>query len=81
LNAYCCVQPNFGICFDIDGVLARGSVAIPAAQRGFRKLLSDEGLTFKYPVAFVTNALNLNQDKANQLSAWFGVTVSSAGRM
>jgi HAD superfamily hydrolase (TIGR01456 family) len=69
-------QPNFGICFDIDGVLARGSVAIPAAQRGFRKLLSDEGLTFKYPVAFVTNALNLNQDKANQLSAWFGVTVA-----
>lgn len=68
-------QPNFGICFDIDGVLARGSVAIPAAQKGFQRLL-DENMQLKYPVAFVTNALNTNQDKANQLSAWFGVTIS-----
>jgi len=66
---------NFGICFDIDGVLARGSVAIPAAQAGFRKLVNEQN-KFIYPVAFVTNALNTNQDKANQLSAWFGVEIS-----
>lgn len=68
-------QPNFGICFDIDGVLARGSNPIPAAQAGFPKLIDDNG-KFKYPVAFVTNALNLNQDKADQISSWFGIPIS-----
>jgi HAD superfamily hydrolase (TIGR01456 family) len=68
-------QINFGICFDIDGVLARGTVAIPAAQAGFQKLMNEQK-KFKYPVAFVTNALNTNQDKANQLSSWFGIEIS-----
>jgi len=68
-------QPNFGICFDIDGVLARGTIPIPAAQEGIKMLLDAQG-TFKYPVAFVTNALFINQDKADQLSGWFGVPVS-----
>lgn len=68
-------QPNFGICFDIDGVLARGTVPIPAAQEGIKKLLDVQG-HFRYPVAFVTNALNINQDKADQLSEWFGVKIS-----
>jgi len=68
-------QFDFGVCFDIDGVLARGSVAIPAAQAGIKKLVNEQN-KFKYPVAFVTNALNTNQDKANQLSAWFGIEIS-----
>jgi len=68
-------QFNFGVCFDIDGVLARGSVAIPAAQTGIKKLVNDQN-KFIYPVAFVTNALNTSQDKANQLSAFFGIEIS-----
>lgn len=68
-------QVNFGICFDIDGVLARGSEVIPAAKSGFEKLVDAEG-KFKYPVAFVTNALNTSQDKANSISSWFGIPIS-----
>jgi len=70
------VQPTFGVCFDIDGVLARGSIPIVAAQEGLRKLMTEDGAHLKYPVAFVTNALNTNQDKADQLSSFFGVTIS-----
>lgn len=67
-------QPRFGICFDVDGVLARGTIGIPAAPRAIRKLV-DERNHFRIPVAFVTNSLNRNADRAEQLSGILGVRV------
>ena len=69
-------QPRFGICFDVDGVLARGTLAIPAAQKAFKYLLQDEKGDIQAPIVFVTNSLNRNQDKANQIASWFNVPVS-----
>ena len=70
-------QPRFGICFDVDGVLARGTLAIPAAQKAFKYLLQDEKGDVQAPIVFVTNSLNRNQDKANQIASWFNVPVST----
>jgi ribonucleotide monophosphatase NagD (HAD superfamily) len=49
-------------------------VPIPAAVKAFRKLVDERGHT-RLPVAFVTNSLNRNVDRANQLSAMLGVQV------
>jgi len=59
----------------VDGVLARGTTAIPAAVSGFQRLV-DEHRRPRIPVAFVTNSLNRNSDKAAQLSAMLGVQVT-----
>jgi len=67
-------KPKFGICFDIDGVLARGTEVLDAALKAFKKLVNSENQV-QVPVVFVTNALNRNIDKAMQLSSWLGVTV------
>jgi HAD superfamily hydrolase (TIGR01456 family) len=69
------VQPRFGICFDIDGCLARGTVPIPAAVKAFQKLVNDKG-QLQVPVVFVTNALNRNSDKAEQISNWLNIHIS-----
>jgi len=69
------MQPTFGICFDVDGVLARGTSAIPGAVAGFRRLVDDR-LQPRVPVAFVTNSLNRDADKAAHLSAMLGVQVT-----
>lgn len=69
------LQPSFGICFDVDGVLARGPVAIPEAPRAMRKLL-DEGGQLRVPISFVTNSLNRPIDRANQLSEILGIHVA-----
>lgn len=68
-------QPSFGICFDVDGVLARGTLPIPEATKTFPKLVNEEG-NFLLPVCFVTNSLNRTADRANQLSEFLGVKVS-----
>jgi HAD superfamily hydrolase (TIGR01456 family) len=68
-------QPTFGICFDCDGVLARGTLPIKAAQRAFKRLVDDNG-QFIVPIAFVTNSLNKNADKAKVIGEWFDVEVS-----
>ncbi|KAG7262619.1 hypothetical protein CRUP_017194 [Coryphaenoides rupestris] len=60
-------QPRFGLLFDIDGVLVRGRVPIPAAKHAFQKLVDSRG-QFVAPVVFVTNAGNcLRQKKADQI--------------
>jgi len=59
----------------VDGVLARGTDAIPAAVTGFKRLVDDRG-QFRVPVAFVTNSLSRNCDKAAHLSKILGVQVS-----
>ena len=66
------VQPRFGICFDVDGVLARGTLPLPQALNCFQKLVDDTG-ELNVPVTFVTNALNRNTDKANQIAGWMDV--------
>jgi len=68
------LQPSFGICFDVDGVIAHGTHAIPAAASAFKRLVDDKG-QFKVPVAFVTNSLNRRSDRAKQLTRMIGVTV------
>lgn len=69
-------QPRFGLLFDIDGVLVRGRMPIPAAKKSFEKLVDSQG-QFLVPVVFVTNAGNcLRQTKADQLSHILGVPVS-----
>jgi HAD superfamily hydrolase (TIGR01456 family) len=67
---------RFGISFDVDGVLARGTIPIPAGQRMIR-LLQDEKGDVKVPVTFVTNSLNRDADKAQQISSWLGVPISA----
>uniref|UniRef100_A0A670YD72 Haloacid dehalogenase-like hydrolase domain-containing 5 n=1 Tax=Pseudonaja textilis TaxID=8673 RepID=A0A670YD72_PSETE len=68
LDKITCIQPTFGILFDIDGVLVRGRTPIPAARKAFQKLLNSQGQLL-VPVVFVTNAGNcLCQKKADQLS-------------
>ncbi|KAK2185800.1 hypothetical protein NP493_222g02042 [Ridgeia piscesae] len=68
-------QPSFGICFDVDGVLARGTIAVPQAASSFQ-LLKDSDGNIRVPVTFLTNALNKDTDKAAQISKWLGVTIS-----
>ncbi|XP_060931143.1 haloacid dehalogenase-like hydrolase domain-containing 5 isoform X2 [Limanda limanda] len=69
-------KPNFGLLFDIDGVLVRGRMLIPAAKRAFEKLVDSQG-QFVVPVVFVTNAGNcLRQTKADQLSHILGVPIT-----
>ncbi|KAK7878658.1 hypothetical protein WMY93_030494 [Mugilogobius chulae] len=68
-------QPNFGLLFDIDGVLVRGRIPIPAAKKAFSKLVDSKG-QFVVPVVFVTNAGNcLRQTKAAKLSHILGVQI------
>ena len=40
------------------------------------ELITNSKHEFQVPVAFVTNSLNTNQDKANQISNWFQTPVS-----
>ena len=67
-------QADFGILFDIDGVIARGSTPLNAAIHAIR-CLQDENGDMKVPVAFVTNAVNRSQDKAAQIQQWLGMQV------
>ena len=60
--------------FDVDGVLARGSTPLAAAQEAIR-LLEDGDGRLKVPVAFVTNACNRSHDKAAQIQKWLGIQV------
>ncbi|CAL8275950.1 unnamed protein product [Boreogadus saida] len=69
-------QPRFGLLFDIDGVLVRGRMPIPAAKKAFQKLVNSQG-QFVVPVVFVTNAGNcLRQKKADQMSHVLGVPIT-----
>lgn len=68
---------NFGLLFDIDGVIVRGRKVLPFAPEAFRLLVDDKG-KFRIPTVFVTNAGNsLRHNKALQLSEWLGIEVNS----
>lgn len=68
-------EPDFGILFDVDGVLARGSTPLEPAKRAMQKLKDANG-HLKVPCAFVTNACNRSYDKARQIGNWFDIEVS-----
>lgn len=68
-------EADFGILFDVDGVLARGSTPLSAAVQAIR-LLEDEEGHLKVPVAFVTNACNRSHDKAAQIQKWLNIQVT-----
>lgn len=66
---------NFGLLFDIDGVIVRGRKVLPFAPQAFQRLVDKKG-KFKVPTVFLTNAGNaLRHDKAVQLSDWLGIEV------
>ena len=67
-------QPQFGLLFDIDGVIARGSTPLPAAIEGLQKLTDGAG-NFVVPVAFVTNGCNTSSQKAKAITKWLGIEV------
>ena len=68
-------SPEFGLFFDIDGVITRGRTLLPHSKDAF-KLLTDENGRFIIPTVFVTNAGNsMRQTKAKQLSDWLGIQV------
>uniref|UniRef100_A0A8D0EUA8 Haloacid dehalogenase-like hydrolase domain-containing 5 n=1 Tax=Strix occidentalis caurina TaxID=311401 RepID=A0A8D0EUA8_STROC len=70
------LPPAFGFLFDVDGVLVRGSQAVPAARQAFRRLV-DSGGRLRVPVVFLTNAGNcLRSAKARELSQALGLQVS-----
>ncbi|XP_069141469.1 haloacid dehalogenase-like hydrolase domain-containing 5 isoform X2 [Argopecten irradians] len=68
-------QPEFGILFDVDGVLARGSNPLDPAIQAVKLLTDTEG-NLRVPVAYVTNACNRSYDKAAQIQKWFNIPVS-----
>ena len=71
--------PAFGFLFDVDGVLVRGSQAVPAARQAFRRLADSSG-RLRVPVVFLTNAGNcLRSAKARELSQALGLQVTAAG--
>lgn len=67
--------PNFGIMFDIDGVLLRGKTPIPDADKALRSLLDESGKKFAVPAVFCTNGFGLREVKAATLSEKLGVEV------
>ena len=75
-------HPDFGLLFDIDGVIVRGRQVLPFAPTAFTRLVASEGegrekKKFRVPTVFVTNAGNsLRKTKAAALSEWLGVEVS-----
>ena len=65
---------DFGVCFDIDGVISRGHVPFPEARTAYQ-LLMDHDRNIHIPSCFVTNSLGRNSCRAMQLTEWLGVTV------
>merc|ERR1711952_269117 len=49
-------SPNFGIMFDIDGVIVRGKNILPSAPEAFSLLYNKEEEQWRVPSIFVTNA-------------------------
>jgi ribonucleotide monophosphatase NagD (HAD superfamily) len=88
---FICLQPiipvsgkphsvEFGLFFDIDGVITRGRTLLPHAKSAFRLLTDDRG-HFLVPSIFVTNAGNtVRQSKAKQLSDWLDIQVRNLNR-
>ena len=70
----CSLQVQFGMVFDVDGVVTRGPDPLDAAKRMFKRLAAG-GRQLKVPLAFVTNGSGLQKQKAATLSTWFEIDV------
>ncbi|XP_064605136.1 LOW QUALITY PROTEIN: haloacid dehalogenase-like hydrolase domain-containing 5 [Liolophura sinensis] len=68
-------EPDFGILFDVDGVIARGSTPLPAAVEAVKHLRNGNS-RLRVPVAFVTNACSTSTSKAAAISEWLGIDVT-----
>ncbi|CAF4797917.1 unnamed protein product [Rotaria sp. Silwood1] len=69
-------EPQFGLLFDIDGVLIRGRKLLPFTRDAFRSLVKING-DFRIPTVFVTNAGNeLRSSKAAKLTQILGIPIS-----
>ncbi|CAH8552473.1 unnamed protein product [Heterobilharzia americana] len=68
-------EPNFGLLFDIDGVLGRGLEVLPQAAEAFKLLCDPDQKELRVPVAFVTNASGDASARARMISKWFGIKV------
>ncbi|KAM7535321.1 hypothetical protein Aperf_G00000102215 [Anoplocephala perfoliata] len=61
-------EPEFGIIFDVDGVITRGAAGIPAALRA-SELLHEYGDKWQVPILFLTNAATVSTEtKAAEIS-------------
>ncbi|KAL4308147.1 hypothetical protein GQ457_01G038090 [Hibiscus cannabinus] len=68
--------PSFGIAFDIDGVVLRGTRTIGGAARALRRLYYGSG-DLKVPFVFLTNGGGVREAKrAAELSELLGVKIS-----
>ena len=61
---------QYGICFDIDGVVARGLSPIPEAVEAFKMLCDEKTGRPKVPFVFLTNGFNSAHVKAQRLQNW-----------
>lgn len=68
------LQVNFGIIFDIDGVLGRGSTPFAATKRMIN-LLTDEDGNLVVPISFCTNSSGTAADKAERMTEWLDTKV------
>ncbi|KAL9676428.1 hypothetical protein QQ045_004642 [Rhodiola kirilowii] len=68
-------KSNFGIAFDIDGVLLLGNTPIGGSPRALRRLYEDDG-ALKVPYVFLTNGGGVTESKrASDLSSLLGVDI------
>jgi len=67
---------NFGIFFDIDGVILRGKSLIPAAKDAISKLMNRDQTEFLVPILFCTNGFGLKKVKAEILSKLLEIEIS-----
>ena len=61
---------QYGICFDIDGVICRGVNPIPEAVEAFRMLCDQSSGRPRVPFVFLTNAFGPAHVKAKRLQDW-----------
>lgn len=69
---------RIGFCFDIDGVLTKGSRALPEAQRALDILHNTHNGKPRMPIAYLTNGGGMTEhDRSKQLSSMFGIQIDS----
>ncbi|XWS07882.1 hypothetical protein CRYUN_Cryun41cG0030600 [Craigia yunnanensis] len=69
---------NFGIAFDIDGVILRGRVPIGGSPQALRRLYGESG-ELNVPYLFLTNGGGIPETKrAKELSELLGVNIMSS---
>ncbi|CAI2729906.1 unnamed protein product [Schistosoma spindalis] len=70
-------EPNFGLLFDIDGVLGRGLEVLPQAAEAFKLLCYPDKKELRVPVALVTNGSGDAATKVQMVSKWFGININN----